>query len=51
MALVPERVTLTPKEEKGERFFLAGIALSKVLVAPTGHDRTYRIQVRNFIAR
>jgi hypothetical protein len=60
-SLVPERLTFTPKNERGERFyvfegmavldrFLAGIALPKALVAPTGRDRTCIIQVRDFIA-
>ena len=46
-SLVPERLTFTPKNEGGERFymfegmavldrFLAGIALPKALVAPRG---------------
>ncbi len=59
---MPERLTFTPKNEGGERFyvfegmavldrFLAGIALLKALVAPTGPNRTYRIQVRDSIAR
>ena len=48
-SLVPERLTFTPKNEGGERFyvfegmavlyrFLAGIALPKALVAPRGFE-------------
>ncbi len=60
-SLVPERLTFTPQHEEEEPFyifegtavldrFLSGIALPKALVAPTGRDRTCRIQVRDFIA-
>ena len=51
-SLVPERLTFTPKNEGGERFyvfegmavldrFLAGIALPKALVAPTGFEPVF----------
>ncbi len=39
-------------DRKGKGFFLGFyLELSAKLVAPTGRDRTYRIQVRDFIAR
>ena len=52
-SLVPERLTFTPKNEGGERFyvfegmavldrFLAGIALPKALVAPTGFEPVFQ---------
>jgi len=61
-SLVPARLTFMPTNEGNERGYafegmavldrvLAGIVLAKALVAPTGRDRTGRIQVRDFIAR
>ncbi len=52
-SLVPARLTFTPKEEEGERFymfegmavldrFLAGIVLPKALVAPTGFEPVFQ---------
>jgi hypothetical protein len=56
-SLVLERLTFTPKNEGGERFyvfegmavldrFLAGIALPKALVAPTGFEPVFESRSR-----
>jgi len=56
-SLVPERLTFTPKNEGGQRFyvfegmavldrFLAGITLPKALVAPTGFEPVFESRSR-----
>lgn len=61
-SLLVGRLAFTPRADDRGRYYeftgqgalgrlLAGLANTKGLVAPTGRDQTYRIQVRDFIAR